>query len=148
MYLKTTLRTLLLTAGLTVGAGAWADDEYTTVYQRTSWTADDVTAWGSATNLAISSTTATSGYFGFESPSSTSSATYGLTITSNAKVKYEAEWYIQSTYGGSGNVAYSTLQLGSLVMKVWDNLQNNVIAFSTDGGSTYGSDLSTKKTSI
>lgn len=127
-----------------MGANAWAEDVYTEVYQRTSeagtnqWSADDVTAWGSAANLAIDA----NNYLGFSGKAG--EASYDLTITTNAKVKYVAEWYFQSTANDQTNPA--TLRLGSLAIKVRDSYQSNLIAFSTDGGTTFGAELSTKKT--
>ena len=143
---KLLFKTILLAAAMGVGTSVWAEDVYTTVYQKTyaegdnQWAATDVTAWGSATNLEIDA----SNYFGFAGK--TGSASYTISsIEDYAKVKYVAEWKVQSTNGGYGEM-YTYLKLGNLYIRVTDSWKNNIIAFSTDGGTTYCGDISTKKT--
>ena len=142
-----TFKSLLVAALLGVGVnGAWAD--YTTIYQRNStvddtneWSAIDVTDWGSVTNLAYTSAAG----FGFNSTAD-GEATYTLSPTANAKVKYVVEWTFASTSSGDTQKPYSYLRLGSLVIRVGDRGQNNCISFSTDGGSNYSDEVSTKNT--
>lgn len=110
----TLLKTLLMAVGLLGSSSAWADDAYETVYTRATvndWVEGDKADWGGNSNLAIDANG-----FGFPT-NQTASATKSFTITANAKVKYEVDWYFGSSTARDNN--YSYIQFGDKIRLCW-----------------------------
>lgn len=81
---------MLAAALLMAGNGTMsAQDTYTSVYNRTAstWTADDVAAWGGNANLAVSDIYGLG--FNIKQPGSAYSATQTFAVSENSKIKYE-----------------------------------------------------------
>ena len=105
---------MLVALMVMVGGSAWADDTYTEVYKRASvsdWTNDDITDWGGDANLTINATNGL--FFNTTKPGAAYSATKSFTITENAKVKYEVNWYTGNSTGRTSNFEY--IQFGDKV---------------------------------
>ena len=145
-------KSLLVAAGLCVGASAWAEDTYETVYTRaavTDWSDDDKTDWGNS-SLIIDDTNGL--YFNPTNPGAAYSATKTFTIAENAKVKYEVNWYVGSSTGRDSNYEY--IQFGDKVRISWNS--NYWFYLNTNGtssmdkpiGSKGGNTIYTKSISI
>ena len=105
---------MLVALMVMVGGSAWADDTYTEVYKRASvsdWTNEDITDWGGDANLTINATNGL--FFNTTKPGAAYSATKSFTITENAKVKYEVNWYTGNSTGRTSNFEY--IQFGDKV---------------------------------
>ena len=93
---------------------AWADDTYTEVYGRTtvaSWTEADIAEWGGSEFLSINADHGL--FFNTTKPSTAYSATKSFSISENAKVKYEVNWYVANSTGRTSNFEY--IQFGDKV---------------------------------
>lgn len=130
---------------LGVGTNAWAEDVYTTVYQRNVtygnaniWKEADITAWGGNANLSIDVPTDETAdtYYGLKGSADASySGSITLATTSYAKVKYELTVYTSRTYQ-DGNLHY--IQFGDKVRISWvcHWASGEDIYISTDGTSS------------
>ncbi len=107
-----------------MGASAWAQDSYTTLYEKTlsggtAWTADDITGWsGTTTKLSINAS-----YGLYYSSQNTDNAYKAFTIKKNSKIKYEITWYFGGAVGRTSNYEY--LQFG-------DNLRIGHMSYNKD----------------
>ena len=100
-------KSLLVAAGLCVGASAWAEDVYETVYTRATvgaWTTDDIADWGNSSDATINATHGL--YFELTNPNHAYSATKTFAIEENAKIKYEVSWYTGNSTGRDSNYEY------------------------------------------
>ena len=102
MKRKLLLKSLLVAVGLLVGGNAWAEDTYENVYAKaaTDWADADKSDWGNTT-LNVDATNGL--YFNPRKPSAAYSASKTFTIEENAKIKYEAVWYVGSSTGRESN---------------------------------------------
>ena len=117
-----------------MGASAWVDDAYETVYTRATianWTSDDVTDWGNAT---LTHDEAHGLYFNGKTDNGSFSATKSFTIDENSKIKYELSWVVGGATSGTSNYLY--VQLGDKLRFGYNS--NYKVYLSQDGGTTYG----------
>jgi hypothetical protein len=128
-YLKTMLAAALLMAG---NGTMSAQDTYTSVYNRTAstWTADDVAAWGGNANLAVNDTYGLG--FSTVKPGSAYSATQTFAVSENSKIKYEVTWRTGNSTGRTSNFEY--IQFGDKVRLSYNSSYNFYL--NTDGTSS------------
>lgn len=123
----------LLTALLLLSTGnAWADDVYTPIYTRAAanaWTSVDITDWGGAQNLTNSETNGLGFDVNLYGTWQGISASKSFFVTTNAKVKYELDWYFGSSLSNAGNYAF--VRFGNFIIR-WYNSGYST-SFSVDG---------------
>lgn len=136
--LLNSMRVLLVAVLLGVGASAWAEDSYTTLYEKTlsggtAWTTDDIADWsGTTTKLSINAN-----YGLYYDSNQTDNAYKAFTIKENSKIKYEITWYFGGAVGRNNNYEY--LQFGeNLRIGHMDNNNNTSgVYLSTNHGTSY-----------
>ena len=145
MKKSTFFKTLLVAAGLLGGSNAWAEDVYTTVYQRNVtygdaniWTSADLEDWTTSGTISVNVPTDESAgtYYGlYGTGDATYSAYKSFSTESNAKIKYELTLYTERQYYNSN---YTYVQFGDKVRVNW---------FCQYGGNSGAFYLSTDATS-
>ena len=116
-------KSLLVAAGLCVGASAWADA--TSIYERgttTAWAATDIsnTEWvANGSTASISSGLAISGGNG------DNSIAKSISTKDGSKLVFTATWNTGSSTGNDGN--YNYLRFGDVELQAWGQAQNSVI---------------------
>ena len=125
-------KSLLVAAALCVGASAWADDVYETVYTRAAvsdWTSDDKTDWNASSAVEVSSTNG----LGANANLTATYVSKTFTIGSKYKVKYEVDWTFACATGRDVN--WNWIQFGDF-LRIGINSTYNM-QVSTNAGSTW-----------
>ncbi len=126
-------KTLCLVAALLLGGmNAWAEDEYTTLYERASvsdWVDTDKTDWNASSAVGIDAT------YGIGANANTT-ATYlskTFSTTDKYKVKYVVDWTFACATGRTGN--WNWIQFGDFLRIAINSTYNMQV--STDAGATW-----------
>ena len=137
------MKSLLVAAGLFVGASAWADA--TTVYERggsgTAWSTDDVAGSGTDLNVWIGNFVYNADYGLYCSGTGARSSVMTFSHTNNAIQTFDIVFNNLGNTGNAGN--YSYLKIGSDI-EIQSNQQNQNGAVIINGNSTAITDCNIK----
>ena len=112
--------------------GAWADDDYSSVYTRAAvgnWTDDDKTDWSATSAVEVNATYG----LGADANQTATYVTKSFTIGSGSKVKYEVDWSFGSATGRTNN--WNWIQFGDFLRIAINSSYN--MQLSTDAGSSW-----------
>ena len=133
----TFLKSLLLAAMLSVGASAWADDEYSAVYTKTltgetAWASSDLEDWGVSGN-DLFSVDADKGLKLTVNGQSVNASYTISSIAATSKIKYVIQWYVGSVVANNtSNTTNNTyLMFGDKLRLSYD--RGYKVYWSTDG---------------
>lgn len=125
-------KSLLVAAGLLVGASAWAEDTYETVYTRAAvsdWTDADKTDWNASSAVEVNATNG----LGANANLTATYVSKSFTVADNCKIKYEVDWVFGTATGRTNN--WNWIQFGDF-LRIAVNSSYNV-QVSTDAGTTW-----------
>jgi len=144
------MKTMLAAALLGTGANGWAQDVYTSVYERNAtygdaniWTASDATEWGLTLDVPTAEGGTGSGLYKNASSGTSNEKTFTITAE-NPKIKYEATWELPTrTWLGSSGVYLTFGNKFSLTAQSQWNNQATIYANTGGDPSAFASQLNT-----